>query len=277
MFTDRADRPLPLGPTALNAVAGVLGEISRQRAADVADLRSAGEPSVARRFGRLRAALAGAQAGPSVIAEVKRSSPSQGHLADLDPVATALAYQAAGAAAISVLTEPHRFGGSLDHLQAVAAAVEVPTLMKDFVVHPVQLELARSLGADAALLIVAVLGEELAAYLRFAEALGLDALVEVHSAAELEVALAAGAALIGVNNRDLRTLAIDLGLAPELIERGRGRAAEVLWVAESGYRSGAELRALNGRAHGVLIGTHLAASGDPGAALRRLLLDAAGD
>jgi len=277
MSIKQAGRPAPLSSAALRSIVGVLGEISQQRALDVHDQR-APERGASPRPGRLQAALASARLQPGVIAEIKRASPSQGALADLQPVETAQAYQDAGAVAISVLTEPHRFGGSLEHLEAVAAAVAIPTLMKDFVVHPVQLELARSVGADAVLLIVAVLGERLPEYLAYAEILGLDALVEVHSDAELAVALAAGSKVVGVNNRDLRTLAIDLGLAPELIAHGRAlertQGREVLWVAESGYRLGAELRALRGRADGVLIGSHFALSGDPGAALARLLRDA---
>jgi indole-3-glycerol phosphate synthase len=179
--------------------------------------------------------------------------------------------QAAGAAAISVLTEPHRFGGALAHLRVVAAGVSLPALRKDFVVDPQQVDEAAHAGARAVLLIVGLLGEAVGPYLRYAQALGLDALVEVHDEAELDVALAAGARLIGVNNRDLRSLAIDLAVAPRLIEAGRKRAPDATWVAESGYRDGAAVAALAGVADGVLIGSHLAASGDPGDALGGLL------
>lgn len=280
MRTDAlALRPDPLDGSVLAAVRGVIGEIGRARAADMAaphEPRVAVEPAA--RIG-LRAALAGraARGAPvAVLAEVKRASPSRGEIADLDPLATARAYAAAGAAAVSVLTEPHRFGGALAHLEAVAAAVDVPALRKDFVVHPRQVDEAATAGARGVLLIVALLGDATGAYLRYAERLGLDALVEVHDEAELELARAAGATLIGVNNRDLRTLEIDVARAPRLIAAARGDAG-VTWVAESGYADPAQLAALRGVADAVLVGTHLAASGDVGAALRALTLGAAGE
>ena len=267
-------------------VPGVLGEIGRARARDVAEeaARRAGGPSGAQRpadapvdaasLTGLAAALRGRVergALPAVLAEVKRASPSLGTIADLDPLATARAYEAGGAAAISVLTEPHRFGGALAHLRAVAAGVSLPALRKDFIVDPLQVDEGVHAGARAVLLIVGLLGEAVGPYLRYAQALGLDALVEVHDEAELDVALAAGARLIGVNNRDLRSLAIDLAVAPRLIEAGRKRAPDATWVAESGYRDGAAVAALAGIADAVLIGSHLAASGDPGVALGGLL------
>ncbi|MFN2321855.1 MAG: indole-3-glycerol phosphate synthase TrpC [Trueperaceae bacterium] len=275
MPTDVA--PLPLDDAHLARVPGVLGEIARVRARDAAEGGDPDRPVEAVRPaapGGLRAALAGrasARAAPAVLAEVKRASPSQGPIADLDPLATARAYAAAGAAAVSVLTEPHRFGGRLAHLAAVAAAVPVPALRKDFVVHPAQVEEAVVAGARAVLLIVAVLGGATAAYLRYARALGLDALVEVHDEAELELALAAGADLVGVNNRDLTTLDIDLATAPQLIALGRTQAPDVVWIAESGYRASADVASLRGVADAVLVGTHLAGQADPGAALRRLM------
>jgi indole-3-glycerol phosphate synthase len=278
MRTEATSPPEPLGPEALAAVPGVIGAIGRARAADVALGERAAPPVVAAASVGLKAALAGRAASGApvaVVAEVKRASPSQGRIADLDPLATARAYEAGGAAAISVLTEPHRFGGALAHLAAVAGAVPLPTLRKDFVVHPRQVEEAAAAGARAVLLIVALLGSATGAYLRFAASLGLDALVEVHDEAELDVALAAGATLIGVNNRDLRTLEIDLGLAPRLIAAARGDPA-LTWVAESGYRDPRELDALRGVADAVLVGTHLAASGDVAAALRALTSGAAG-
>jgi indole-3-glycerol phosphate synthase len=276
MSTDAAvaPRPHPLDAVWLHTVPGVLGEIGRARAADAAaDGTPLPAPAPPAAHQGLRAALAGraaADAPVAVVAEVKRASPSQGPIADLDPLATARAYAGAGAAAISVLTEPRRFGGSLAHLAAVAAAVPVPALRKDFIVHPRQLEEALAAGARGALLIVGLLGAATHAYLRYAERLGLDALVEVHDEAELEVALAAGAVLIGVNNRDLRTLDVDLTRAPRLIAWGR-RSADATWVAESGYGEASQLAALRGVADAVLVGTRLARSGDVGAALRDLL------
>lgn len=282
MSTDAAAArpPDPLDPAWLDGVPGVLGEIGRARAADLAGSAVAPRrPAVApaARLGLTKALAGRAAAGDAVaiVAEVKRASPSQGPIADLDPVATAQAYAAAGAAAISVLTEPHRFGGALAHLAAVAAAVPVPTLRKDFVVHPGQLDEALAAGARGALLIVGLLGAATASYLRYAERLGLDALVEVHDEAELELAIAAGAGLIGVNNRDLRTLDVDLGRAPRLIAWGR-RSADATWVAESGYGEASQLAALRGVADAVLVGTRLARSGDVGAALRDLIGDDAG-
>ncbi len=150
--------------------------------------------------------------GLSVIAEVKRSSPSKGALADIpDPAALAAEYAAGGAAAISVLTEQRRFGGSLDDLAAVRAAVDTPVLRKDFIVTDYQLWEARAAGADLALLIVAALDDAELAHLHGSRStLGLTALVEVHTADEARRALDAGAQLIGVNNRNLQTLEVDI-------------------------------------------------------------------
>jgi len=268
--------PAPLAGERLALVPGVLGAIARERAADlaggVAELPERAGAAPGR--GRLRAALAGP--GLALLAEVKRASPSQGPIADLDPVAAGRAYAAGGAAALSVLTEPRHFGGERAHLRAVVAEVDLPVLRKDFVVHPAQLLEARDDGAAAVLLIAAVLGDALGAYLRAAWSLGLDALVEVHDDAELDLAVAVGADLIGVNNRDLRTLAIDTATAPRLIARGRALGHDAVWVAESGYASGAEVRALGGVADAVLVGTSLAGSGDLEGATRALLSAVAG-
>lgn len=263
-------RPAPLGAAALAEVPGVLGAIGRARAADVRD--AVGDDA------GLRTAVAGrAAAGvpPAVIAEVKRASPSLGPIADLDPAATALAYEAAGAAAVSVLTEPHRFGGSLAHLRAATRAVSVPVLRKDFVVHPRQLEEAAAADASGVLLIVGLLGDATASYLAYTRALGMDALVEVHDETELELAIAAGADLVGANNRDLRTLAIDLEVAPRLLRRARALALDMALVAESGYADGPSVARLTGLADAVLVGGSLAGSGDPGGTLARLLAELA--
>jgi len=263
--------PAPLGGERLALVPGVLGAIARERATDLAGA-AADVPvraGAAARRGRLRAALA--RPGLALLAEVKRASPSQGLIADIDPVAAGRAYAAGGAAALSVLTEPRHFAGERAHLRAVAAAVDLPLLRKDFVVHPAQLVEAADDGAAGVLLIAAVLGDALGAYLRATWSLGLDALVEVHDEAELDLARAAGADLIGVNNRDLRTLAIDTSTAPRLIARGRALGHQAVWVAESGYASGAEARALIGVADAVLVGTSLAGSGDLEGATRAFL------
>ncbi|MEX2543330.1 MAG: indole-3-glycerol phosphate synthase TrpC, partial [Trueperaceae bacterium] len=203
-------------------------------------------------------------------AEIKRASPSQGAIAELDPAKAAQAYQAGGARALSVLTEPRHFGGDLGHIGLVRAASWLPVLRKDFTVHPAQLREAKSAGASAVLLIVALTAGLTGAYLRYARGLGLDALVEVHDEAELDQALAAGAEIIGVNNRDLRTLEIDLETAPRLMSRARLAGFDGVLVAESGYRSGDELRDLSGLADAVLVGTSLAGSGDLEGAMKRL-------
>ncbi len=182
-------------------------------------------------------------AGPhvAVIAEVKRRSPSKGELAPtLDAVAVARDYERGGARAISVLTDRDFFGGSLDDLAAVRAAVGVPLLRKDFLLSPNDLIDARVAGADAVLLIVAALSdEELAGLVTLAGRIGLDALVEVHTLDEIHRALAAGARCVGINQRDLRSFAVDTDHAGEL---RRHLPDDVLTVAESGLRDAADVR-----------------------------------
>lgn len=209
--------------------------------------------------------------GLSVIAEVKRQSPSEGLIREVDPVEAALAYARGGARAVSVLTEPHRFGGSLLDLKRVREAVDLPLLRKDFVVDPFMLEEARAFGASAALLIVALLGELTGAYLEEARRLGLEALVEVHTERELEIALEAGAEVLGINNRDLATLHINLETAPRLGRLARKRGFGGVLVAESGYSRKEELKALEGLFDAVLIGTSLMRAPDLEAALRELV------
>ncbi|MDI6843819.1 MAG: indole-3-glycerol-phosphate synthase [Anaerosomatales bacterium] len=223
--------------------------------------------------GRPRRPFAAALADPrsvAVIAEVKRSSPSAGGIApECDAAAQAHAYERGGAAAISVLTEPERFGGSFEDLAAVAAAVRLPVLCKDFVVDPAQLYLARAAGADAVLLMASVLGSDLARFGEIASSIGLEALVEVHDEAELERAKRAGARVVGVNARDLRTLAIDARRARELVRRAR-ELAEVV-VAESGIRSRADVEAAAAAgADAVLVGTALMEASSPEDAVRGL-------
>ncbi|MFI0976475.1 indole-3-glycerol phosphate synthase TrpC [Streptomyces sp. NPDC021093] len=185
--------------------------------------------------GRDCAALLRGAEGLTVIAEVKRASPSKGPLAAIgDPAALAADYEAGGAAAISVLTESRRFGGSLADLDAVRARVEVPVLRKDFIVGPYQLWEARAHGADLALLIVAALEQPLLAELvALAGEIGLTPLVEVHDEAETDRALDAGARVIGVNARDLRTLEVDRGTFARLAP---GIPRDVVRIAESGVR-----------------------------------------
>lgn len=171
-----------------------------------------------------------------LLAEVKRRSPSAGEIRPgAVPAEVARAYRDAGAAACSVLTDREFFGGSLEALREVRAAVDLPVLRKDFVVDPLQLWEARAAGADAVLLIVRILEDaELADLLALARELGMDALVEAHDAAELERALAAGATLVGINHRDLDTFHTELGLSAELAPRV---PAGVTYVAESGIRT----------------------------------------
>ena len=240
---------------------------ARHSAADLA--REAGLARPAKGF---RASLAAP--GIRVIAECKRRSPSRGVLrADYDPVAIAGSYAGSGAAALSVLTEPTFFDGELEHLRAVRAAVDVPLLRKDFIVDEYQLLEARAAGADAVLLIVAALSDdELTGLSSAARELTLDVLVEVHDEAELERALAAGSDLIGVNNRDLRTLVVD---AEASFRLAAAMPPGVLAVAESGLRSGADVRRLKAAGyHAFLIGERFMAADDPGAALAALLADA---
>lgn len=209
--------------------------------------------------------------GLSVIAECKRRSPSKGILrVDYDPVAIARAYAAAGAAAISVITEPAFFDGALEHLEAVRQAVDVPVLRKDFLSEPFHLIEARAAGADAVLLIVAGLDDEtLAARHREAEALGLAVLVEVHSAEELTRALAVGATIIGVNSRNLRTLSVEPALHEQLI---LGLPSGVVAVAESGLGSHDDLLRLKSAGYDAfLIGERCMTATEPGRALEELL------
>jgi indole-3-glycerol phosphate synthase len=207
----------------------------------------------------------------NVIAECKRRSPSRGVLAaDYDPVAIACQYEAGGAAAISVLTEPTFFDGALDHLAAVRKAVELPLLRKDFIVDEYQLFEARANGADAALLIVAALEQaDLVRLQRRAWDLGLAALVEVHDDEELSRAIDSGARIIGVNNRNLRTLVVDVAASRRL---GARIPADVVGVSESGLTSRADLEELASQGYkAFLIGERFMTAHDPAAAIAELL------
>ena len=220
-----------------------------------------------------RAALA--TSGVRVIAECKRRSPSRGVLrSEYDPATIARGYVDAGAAAISVLTEPTFFDGALAHLEAVRAVVDVPLLRKDFIVDEYQLLEARVAGADAVLLIVAALDDAaLRRLTRDARALGLDVLVEVHDEAELDRASAAGADLIGVNNRNLRTLAVDVDASFRLAAR---MPAGAIAVAESGLKSGLDVSRLQVAGYrAFLIGERFMSAANPGEALAGLLAEAA--
>jgi indole-3-glycerol phosphate synthase len=216
-------------------------------------------------------ALLSPRGGPvRVIAEVKRASPSAGGIdALLDAPAQARRYALGGAAAVSVLTDGPGFAGSLDDLRAVRAAVEVPLLRKDFIVDRYQLLEAREAGADAALLIVAALPpEDLCRLLADCEELGLSALVEVHDLAEAEIALGAGARLVGVNNRNLRTFQVDLATSERILP---ALPAGVKGVAESGVRTKADaFRLRRAGAANLLVGEALVRAADPARLLAQL-------
>jgi indole-3-glycerol phosphate synthase len=208
--------------------------------------------------------------GSSVIAEVKRKSPSKGALADIpDPASLAQRYAAGGAAAISVLTERRRFGGSLDDLRAVRARVDVPLLRKDFIVDSYQLLEGRVAGADLVLLIVAALSDDdLRRLYEEARELGLTVLVEVHDEAETERAVALGAPLVGINARNLKTLTVDPSVFGRLAS---GIPDDVVKVAESGIFSAADVkRYVTEGAGAVLVGEALVKDGDPESAVREM-------
>ena len=215
-------------------------------------------------------AALGAAGRVNVIAECKRRSPSKGVLQpDYDPVAIARRYEAAGAAAISVLTEPAFFDGSLEHLAAVRDAVQTPLLRKDFIVDEYQVLEARANGADALLLIVAALEQpDLVRLQRFAAECGLATLVEVHDGEELARAVDSGARVIGVNNRNLRTLAVDVEASSRLAER---MPAGVIAVSESGLKTREDLERLAAAGYrAFLIGERFMTDPDPVGAIRSL-------
>ena len=208
--------------------------------------------------------------GMSFICEVKRASPSKGLIAaDFDPVAIARGYEEAGAAAVSVLTEPQWFRGSLDYLEAISRAVAAPTLRKDFVVDDYQIFEVKLRGAAAVLLIVGILDDEqLAAFIECCHELGLSALVEAYEPEEVPRALAAGARVVGVNNRDLRTFSVDFGRSIDLRPMV---GPERLFVSESGVRTRADVARLEAAGvDAVLIGETLMRAADKRAMLDEL-------
>ena len=205
------------------------------------------------------------------ISEVKRRSPSAGWIRrDADSAAVARSYETGGAAAISVLTDEPFFGGTLDDLVRVKAAVKLPILRKDFMIDPYQVVEARAAGADAILLIVAALPDEtMAAFLEQAHGLGMDVLVETHDEAEIARALTVGAEIIGINHRDLRTFTMDMDLAVRM--RAKIPASKIL-VAESGLKSSADVARMKaGGIDAVLVGDGLMRQEDPGLALQQFL------
>lgn len=217
-------------------------------------------------------ALSGA--GLSVIAELKKASPSRGLLRPaFRPPEIAVSYQQARASALSVLTEEEFFQGSLNHLKAVRGAVRLPILRKDFIIDEYQVYESAAVGADALLLIVAALEDkDLKDFLALSERLHVAALVEVHTAEELERAIAAGAQIIGINNRNLSTLEVSLETSFRLREK---IPPACLAVSESGIKSGEDLERLaKAGFNAVLIGEHLMLAADPGEELSRLLSSA---
>jgi indole-3-glycerol phosphate synthase len=240
---------------------------ARQSAVPLEDLKRRAERAPAPKDAY--AALSGPEV--AVIAEVKRSSPSKGALAAIaDPAALAADYEAGGAHVISVLTERRRFGGTLDDLAAVRAAVDIPILRKDFIVSSYQLWEARAYGADLALLIVAALDQPaLVSLIERAESIGLVPLVEVHTEEELDRAQTAGARIIGVNARDLKTLDVDRQVFAKLAPKV---SAGVIKIAESGVRGPHDLLAYaRAGADAVLVGESLVTGKDPRAAVNDLV------
>lgn len=257
----------------------ILDEILEHKRSEVERARAQTSPNALRTRAEalaapprgFRRALATGEA-PAVIAELKRRSPSKGLIRpDFDPVACAQAYREGGAAALSVLTDAHFFGGSLDDLARVRATVDLPLLRKDFVIDAFQIDEARVAGADAVLLIVAALDPRQLADLRArARSLGLDVLVEVHDEGELEQALAAEADLIGVNNRDLRTFEVDLAVT-ERVAKALPPGREIVLVAESGIAGPQDVARLQRAGAGAfLVGESLMREPDVALALQRL-------
>ena len=251
--------------TILDRIVAETREEVERRKRDAPLALTARAPIAERRF---RDALAGP--GIGVIAEFKRRSPSAGALGeDPDLHRMVEAYERGGAVALSVLTEGPNFGGSLEDLRDARAACALPILRKDFIVDSYQLHEARAAGADAVLLIVAALApRELQSLHDDARAMGLDVLVEVHDGEELDGALATGADIVGVNNRDLRDFSVDVERTEQLMSR---IPASVTVVSESGIATAEQLERLQrAGVHAVLVGESLMRSRDPEAALRAL-------
>lgn len=210
----------------------------------------------------------------NIIAELKHRSPSKGVIrADIDLVQIAKGYVRHGAAALSVLCEEDFFGGALDHLKAVRQCTRTPLLRKDFLFDEYQVYEAVTAQADAVLLIVALLDDALlAGLIELARAIGIDALVEAHTAAEVERAVRAGARIIGINNRNLKTFKVDLHTSLEL---ARLAPPDVVLVSESGIATSDDIRRLRAAGYcAFLVGEHFMRAADPGSALQRLIADA---
>jgi indole-3-glycerol phosphate synthase len=256
----------------VKALPDILATIVEQKKLDLAvrepDVEDRAERSIAQRRDFL-AALTGRQ--PAVIAEIKKASPSKGVLAaDFDPAAIARLYQQGGAVALSVLTDEKHFQGSLSDLESARAAVPLPALRKDFTIDPYHVNQAAAYGADAILLIAAILSErQMRDFRELASRYRMAALVEVHDEDELEPAIASGARIIGVNNRNLHTFEVSLETSMRLADK---IPADVVRVAESGIHSSADVERLRAAGYqAFLVGEHLMKSGDPVGALRALI------
>ena len=256
----------------LKTVPGILARIVEQKRAELArrdeGVAEGAERSIA---GRRNFAEALTRRDPAVIAEIKKASPSKGVLAEeFDPPAMARAYEQGGAAALSVLTDEKHFQGSLSDLEAARAAAGLPVLRKDFTIDSYHVAEAAAHGADAILLIAAILSErELRDFRELAERYQMSALVEVHDEDELGAAAASGARIIGVNNRNLHTFEVDLGVSLRLAPKIPGN---VIRVAESGIRTSEDVARLRAAGYqALLVGEHLMKSGDAASALKALL------
>ena len=256
----------------VKAVPGILAQIVEQKKLELTqrepDVERRAEASVPARRDFHRALI---RQTPAVIAEIKQASPSKGRFTEsFDPAATARSYSSGGAAALSVLTDEKHFLGSLSDLETARAAVNLPVLRKDFTVDRYHVHQAAAHGADAILLIAAILSErEMRDFRELAERYGMAALVEVHDEEELQPALGSGAKIVGVNNRNLHTFETKLEVGLSLAEK---IPSGVTRVAESGIHSAADVRRLSDAGYqAFLVGEHLMKAPDPGAALRALL------
>ncbi|MBE6483470.1 MAG: indole-3-glycerol phosphate synthase TrpC [Actinomycetaceae bacterium] len=252
-------------------IAGVREDVARRQADVSLDQLKERASRIPGAIDAEAALRGGAHRNVAIIAECKRSSPSRGRLAEIaDPATLAGEYQDGGASAISVLTEERRFHGSLDDLDAVRARVDIPVLRKDFIVSPYQIWEARAHGADAVLLIVAALEQTvLTSYVERVHSLGMTALVETHDREEARRALGAGARVIGVNARDLKTLEVNRSVFDQVVDI---LPDHVVRVAESGVRGPQDvLDYARSGADAVLVGEALVTSGSPSAAVRDMV------
>jgi indole-3-glycerol phosphate synthase len=256
----------------VKALPDILAQIVEQKKLELAS-REAGVEGLAERSISERRDFLAALTGqaPAIIAELKKASPSKGVLiAEFDPASMSRSYEEGGAAALSVLTDEKHFLGSLSDLESARAAVRLPVLRKDFTIDAYHVQQAAAHGADAILLIAAILSErQMRDFRELAERYRMAALVEVHDAEELGSAIASGARLIGVNNRNLHTFEVNLETALRLAEK---IPAGVVRVAESGIHSPADIKRLRAAGYqAFLVGEHLMKSGNPAGALRALL------